>query len=384
MSEADTSLEQEDLSQQILIESLTFLYRSIASAALGHTVTAGFIVFALHDVIEPQLLYIWFGCVLVTALTRLALTTYAQGLLGTAEAHVVQRWATFLGVLAFVQTSIWGASVFIIWPEDIGHRAVLVAILAGIIAAGGVMLALHRRSFLIYCLPITIPAVIQLVLSGSQLERILAFLLVFYSGLMFVTVNRLTNVFLEGLRLRLMMQNESRTDALTGLANRRGFDETFHDIWQQSIRSSQPVGLLLIDIDHFKNYNDYYGHPQGDVALSEFGDLLLKIASRSTDLCARIGGEEFAVLLPATELEGSMQVATAIQEELTKSDIPHRNSERGYLTVSIGLNVTRPDQNASLKDYFAMTDKALYEAKDAGRNAIRMASALDHAQVAGS
>jgi diguanylate cyclase (GGDEF)-like protein len=285
----------------------------------------------------------------------------------------IQDWANILTVSNFVQTSIWGASVFLIWPGDIGHRAVLVATLAGIIAAGGIMLALHRRSFVIYCLPITIPAVIQLVLSGTRLELILAVLLISYSGLLLISVNRLTNVFLDGLRIRFLMQAESRTDALTALANRRGFDESLRSIWQQSIRTQQPMGLLIIDVDLFKAYNDYYGHPRGDIALKKVGELLLEVASRSTDMCARIGGEEFAVIMSATELEGSRQVAEDFQEALTNARIPHRNCDRGFLSVSIGLNVMTPGKSSSADLFMMETDQALYDAKESGRNKICVA-----------
>jgi diguanylate cyclase (GGDEF)-like protein len=248
-----------------------------------------------------------------------------------------------------------------------------VATLAGIIAAGGIMLALHRRSFVIYCLPITIPAVIQLALSGTRLEIILAVLLISYSGLLLISVNRLTNVFLHGLRIRFLMQAESRTDALTALANRRGFDESLRSIWQQSIRTQQPMGLLIIDVDLFKAYNDYYGHPQGDIALKKVGELLLKVASRSTDMCARIGGEEFAVIMSATELEGSRQVAEDFQEALTNARIPHRNCDRGFLSVSIGLNVMTPEKSSSADLFMMETDQALYQAKESGRNKICVA-----------
>ena len=245
--------------------------------------------------------------------------------------------------------------------------------LAGIIAAGGTMLVLHRRSFVTYCMPIAVPAVIQLALSGTRLEIILAVLLMSFSGLLIISVNRLSSVFLEGLRIRFLMQAESRTDALTALANRRGFDESLHSIWQQSIRAHQPMGLLIIDVDLFKTYNDYYGHPQGDIALKKVGELLLKVASRSTDMCARIGGEEFAVIMPATNLEGSRQVAEDFQKALTNARISHRKYERGFLSVSIGLNVITPKKTSSADLFMLETDKALYEAKESGRNKICVA-----------
>jgi len=365
-----------DIQHQILVESLTFLYRAMPSAAAGHAIAASLIVVALHDVVPHLNLYMWLGVIICVSLIRLGTTLFVERRLMDATVNKIQTWANILIALTLVQTSIWGASVFFIWPGDIAHRAVLVTILAGIIAAGGIMLALHRRSFVIYCLPIAIPVVIQLVMGGTKLELILAALLVFYSGLLLVSVNRLTNVFLEGLQIRFLMQTESRTDALTTLANRRGFDEALHDMWQQSIRTKQSVGLLIIDVDFFKAYNDYYGHPQGDIALKKVGELLLKIASRSTDMCARIGGEEFAVIMPATELEGCRQVAEAFQEALNSARIPHRKSDRGFLAVSMGLNVKTPDRSSSVDLFVMETDQALYEAKESGRNKICLARSI--------
>ncbi|MBL6689355.1 MAG: diguanylate cyclase [Pseudomonadales bacterium] len=376
VTEVDMEESGIDVQHQMLVESLMFLYRSMPSSALGHVFAGVFVVYALWEVMAPNTLIIWLAVLAVVASFRLMATLWVEKRLHDASVEQIEQWAFFLLFCALLQTVTWGASVFLIWPEDFAHRAFLVVVLAGIIAAGGLILALHRRSFAIYCLPIAIPAVIQLLISGTRLELILAVLLVFYSGIMFVSVNRLTNVFQEGLRIRLLIQTESRTDALTTLANRRGFDESLHDLWQQAIRTNQSMGLLIIDVDHFKLYNDYYGHPKGDIALKKVGELLSHIASRSTDLCARIGGEEFAVLMPATDLEGSRQVAETIQTELGKARIPHRESDRGFLTVSIGLNVTTPDRQSSADLFMMETDQALYEAKESGRNKISLARSI--------
>ncbi|MBT7877167.1 MAG: GGDEF domain-containing protein [Gammaproteobacteria bacterium] len=373
LSEANTDEKDVQIQHQILTESLTFFNRAMPSVALGHVVAGSVIVVALHDVVPALNLYAWLGALICVSFVRLGATMLAARRLMDAPVKKVQNWSNILTACNLAQTCIWGASVLLIWPGDIAHRAVLVTALAGIIAAGGTMLVLHRHSFAIYCLPIAIPAVIQLALSGTRLEIILAVLLVSYSGLLIISVNRLSNVFLDGLRIRFLMQAESRTDALTALANRRGFDESLRSIWQQSIRAQQPMGLLIIDVDRFKTYNDYYGHPQGDIALKKVGELLLEVASRSTDMCARIGGEEFAVIMPATNLEGSRQVAEDFQEALTNARIPHRKCDRGFLSVSIGLNVITPEKSSTADLFMLETDKALYEAKESGRNKICVA-----------
>jgi diguanylate cyclase (GGDEF)-like protein len=366
-----------NLKHQILLESLEFLFRSMPSALAGHSLASFFVVFALKNVVDRTVLFTWSACIIIIVFIRFIASGYFQLEIARLSKEAVRNWTRFLAFLTLVQTGVWGSSVFFIWPEDMAHRAILVVTLAGIIAAGGILLALHKRSFWIYCLPIAIPLVFQLLMSGGELDLVLAGLITIYSGVLLVSVNRLTKLFLDSSRLRASMQNESRTDSLTGLANRRGFDEYLQDLWQQSIRSSQTIGLLSIDVDHFKKYNDQYGHPQGDRALQRVAETLLSIASRSTDSCARIGGEEFAVLMPATEVDGSEQVALAIKDAFARANIPHKASRPGFLTVSIGLNVMTPDRNSSLQDFLADTDQALYLAKDAGRNSIKTALKME-------
>ncbi|MGI9323013.1 MAG: GGDEF domain-containing protein, partial [Pseudomonadales bacterium] len=332
---------------------------------------------ALHGVVAVPALVGWCFAVILVSLLRVLLTRLLlrhinshQPLnsLSSLNDKSVNHWSLLLLGMTFLQASCWGAAALVIWPEDLGQRAFLVAVLAGIIAAGGITLALHRLSFWFYCPPVALPAMVQLALAGSRLELALAALLLVYAVLLLLGVNRLTNVFREALRLRLHMQNESRTDALTGLANRRGFDEALQGAWQQAIRSAQPVGLLLMDLDYFKEYNDRYGHPKGDEALQAFSELLRQTASRSTDFCARIGGEEFAVLMPATGLDGSKQVAGDIRQALHLARIGA--SERKGLTVSIGVNVCQPTRGSSLAEFVEQTDRALYEAKRQGRDAV--------------
>ena len=160
------------------------------------------------------------------------------------------------------------------------------------------------------------------------------------------------------------------TDPLTRLANRRGLDQFLENVWQQSIRTSQSISILIIDVDQFKSYNNQYGHPGGDRALQQLARILRAAASRSTDLCARVGGEEFVVLMAATGERGSLQVAKEIQENLHRENIIHTASNTGRLTVSIGINTLIPDRNSSIEEFFEAADKALYSAKLLGRNHI--------------
>ena len=164
------------------------------------------------------------------------------------------------------------------------------------------------------------------------------------------------------------LQALAATDSLTGLANRRVYDEVLARELRRSSRTRSELSLLVIDADHFKTYNDRYGHEAGDQVLKAIADVLSKATNRATDLACRIGGEEFAVILPETAKPGAFHVASRIHAELRKAAIEHADNEPGYVTVSIGLAYVGPASEMDGSQVFRIGDKALYKAKNAGRN----------------
>lgn len=158
------------------------------------------------------------------------------------------------------------------------------------------------------------------------------------------------------------------TDALTGLANRRRFDQYLAVEWRRGTRENQPLSLLLMDVDFFKLYNDYYGHLHGDTCLKQIAEVSQSAAARSSDLVARFGGEEFAVILPMTPQEGAITLANNILESLRERRLSHAGSPAGYLTLSIGCATITPQLGADSASLIELADQALYRAKDAGRN----------------
>jgi diguanylate cyclase (GGDEF)-like protein len=350
-------------------ECLEGLYRQTPNAIAAQLVASALVVYAMSPVVADERLVTWWLMVLAISVVRLVLNAACLRRWPLPD-NVLDRWTLVLGSLTLVQTFTWGLAAFMLWPDDMAYRAFLVVVLAGVIASGGVILAVHRNSFLVYCIPVLLPVLWQLFTSGSRLEWILGALTILYSLVLVVSVNRLGNNYIEGLVLRLQMQALSRKDALTGLANRRGFDEYLMDSWQNAIRSRQSLGLLIADIDFFKGYNDEYGHPQGDDALRYVSEALLRAASRGTDLCGRVGGEEFAIVLPSTDIDGARQIADQIQQTLEETPLEYAQSPFGRLTVSIGLSAVVPRNADSLVDFYKETDKALYDAKNAGRNRI--------------
>lgn len=165
------------------------------------------------------------------------------------------------------------------------------------------------------------------------------------------------------------LQRLAALDGLTGVANRRRFDEYLSDEWQRMARDQLPISLILADIDFFKKYNDTYGHQAGDACLRRVADALRFCAKRSVDLVARYGGEEFAVILPHTTTEGAFQVAEEIRTTVNSLKIAHANSTVSpSVTLSLGIACMYPMPSTSPTMLIAAADVALYQAKAAGRN----------------
>ncbi len=179
---------------------------------------------------------------------------------------------------------------------------------------------------------------------------------------------------LEQLRRQLEKTNDqlrqlSAIDSLTGLLNRRRFDEILVEEWQRGARDRKSLSLLIIDIDHFKAYNDTYGHLQGDEALKKVANVLARTIRRPVDKVARYGGEEFVVILPDTEREGSWQVAEKMRRAILTLAVEHSASPTDQLlTISVGIATVIPLLGKPAVNLVAQADSALYEAKEAGRN----------------
>ncbi|MDR1661382.1 MAG: diguanylate cyclase [Azoarcus sp.] len=172
--------------------------------------------------------------------------------------------------------------------------------------------------------------------------------------------------------IRQIRANEklSRSDPLTGIANRRKFDERLTLEWRRAVRERTPLSFLMLDLDKFKTYNDTYGHPQGDELLRTAAAILAAAAQRPGDLAARLGGEEFGVLMPTTGLPNALSIAEKIRRQIEAARIPAANGEPTSATVSIGAVSIVPSVKDAPEDFIARADANLYKAKERGRNRV--------------
>ena len=163
-------------------------------------------------------------------------------------------------------------------------------------------------------------------------------------------------------------------DGLTGIANRRRFDATLETEWESAQRAQLPLSLLFLDVDMFKQFNDLYGHLQGDNCLVKIAQTLQLAVTGPRDLVARYGGEEFVLMLPETNADGAMKVAERCQRLIEQLDITHAHSLHGQrVSASIGVGSIIPHAQTSLSEFIRGVDVQLYTAKQNGRNRIEVA-----------
>ena len=174
----------------------------------------------------------------------------------------------------------------------------------------------------------------------------------------------------------------SQRDSLTYLYNRRTFDELATHQWAVLNRNRQPVAILMLDIDYFKQYNDHYGHPAGDACLQRVAEAVQSCVRRPEDIIARYGGEEFIALLPNTDHKGALSVAQSIRQAVADLNIPHQKSGAAdWVTISIGLASAQFTVNLAINDIIGQADKALYGAKEQGRNRVQSYEVKPHKTV---
>ncbi len=168
------------------------------------------------------------------------------------------------------------------------------------------------------------------------------------------------------------LQRAALVDPLTKIANRRHFDAFLEKEWQRAVRSNQPLSLIVLDVDHFKGYNDSLGHAAGDACLQQVAMALQSHALRATDIVARYGGEEFVMLFGETGFEAASALGEAIRAHIESLHIPNpRSTTSEWVTASLGVATIVPTQLDDLKDFFVSADRAMYAVKDAGRNGVR-------------
>ncbi len=282
-------------------------------------------------------------------------------------------WLIILGASAFLLTTLNDIIFLSIWMNDNGSAFLKTLFRTGNLSSVGQFIFAFANSLLLakkFSDTLEQEEIITVKLTevNTNLDKI-----VLYRTEALVESNeKIEQQKLELEKANRQLQKLSLKDPLTKLWNRRKYDETINLEWNRCLRHQRPIALVLLDIDYFKEYNDYYGHSAGDECLTKIGQTIKNSLSRSTDMAARYGGEEFIVILPETEKEEAIKIAYMLRQRIKALHIPHEQSPAsGFVSVSIGVTFTIPNINSSHEDLFKVVDKALYQAKADGKNQVK-------------
>ena len=272
---------------------------------------------------------------------------------------------------------------FVLLPEL--HQLALICLIATLPPSGLVFFITDKLSFNLFFLSLLLPITIQNFFIGDRFHVYLGICGIIYIIIIRYLFSLNHNNLRESIYLRLAnielveslsitnkkLEQLSTIDELTKLANRRQFDWSLKKEISRARRTKSSLSLIMVDIDHFKNYNDTYGHVKGDECLQLIAKTIQRNTQRPGDLVARYGGEEIAIILPETTTEGALNFANTIHDAIQELKIEHIESATNpHVSVSIGVATTKPGKNISEKELISEADRALYQAKKTGRNRV--------------
>lgn len=335
---------------------------------LGNLAASGTLLIGAWERISHPWLLAWFATMLVFNVLRWVVgRRFPDGPLTDAE---LRRWEQRFIISVIFSGLLWGfAGGFFFMPGDSGHNFFLALLIIGMAAAAATSLSYHRTAYPAFFLPAVTPIAVFLMLEDGMAENATGWITPFYFLLMYLLSRHIYQAAHASILARIEHQHLAYYDHLTGLANRRAFEEILENEWLRGLRTPHPLSLIIADIDDFKHYNDIYGHAIGDEVLQAMSRMIEDRVRRGADLVARIGGEEFAVILPETDLAGAKALAEQIHQQChALESVPERIARTP--TLSVGVSACVPQQTDDVKNLFQRADKALYEAKKRGKDQV--------------
>lgn len=341
------------------------------------------VMLAYYESAYQTHLQVWLLVILAATAIRFFLT---QQCISRFKAHgYVPREALKHALTTGLSGILWGVGSLFVLDASPTAMVVSITTVQAMILGGALTLGAYPPSFYAFSLPAIFPLIIALCLQGGSTNIILATQSLVFLTLVFSISKRfnrsLRHVWQltfekEQLLQALTQASEhqktlANTDALTGIANRRQFDHVLSQELSRMSRMPSPLSLLMLDVDHFKSYNDNYGHVAGDECLKQIARILSEQFGRASDTPARYGGEEFTVIMPHTDEKGALRQAQGIRHAMEQLHIDHAYSPVAqHITLSIGIVSLHTSDVREAKDLIAMADQCLYQAKSAGRNRI--------------
>jgi diguanylate cyclase (GGDEF)-like protein len=355
-------------------------FRQLPISLVANLIIGLLLASLLWDSGQRAALGLWLLALLsVTVVRYLLLRAYGRA---DPDARARRQWATVSVLGACGAGLVWGAAgYFLFVTGSLQHQVLLAFVLAGMVAGAVPLLSFLYPAYPCFAIPIVLPIAWRMLEAGDHLHRVMGLMILVFGLAMLAASAQLRRFFLESTELRSRLaeavevehalERMVHVDALTDLANRRYFENSLDDEWRRSRRDRNPLSLITADIDAFKAYNDHYGHPAGDECLVAVAGAMRAVVRRAGDLVARIGGEEFAVLLPRTTLEDAMRIAESMRGRVEALRLPHAASEIGdRVTLSLGVASSQDPGVDSTGDLARHSDRALYLAKRQGRNQV--------------
>ena len=322
----------------------------------------------------PQsLLITWILVMIVFNVARWAVgRRFPAEFIGEAE---TRRWEKRFVVSVAISGVLWGAAGgFFYVPDQPEHGLFLALLIVGMCAAATASLSYHRIAYPVFLLPAIIPITLHLMIDNTLLTNAVGFVIPFYFTLLYLLSREIYRTAHESILARINSQYQAMFDHLTGVANRRAFEAAMDREWYRAMRDKHVLSLVIADIDNFKLCNDTHGHEVGDLVLKSVAAFLEQHIRRGADLVARIGGEEFAIILPDTDLNGVVELAESIRTGVRKlansnhKDIPE-------ITMSFGVSSLVPDRSLDAGLLFRRADAAVYKAKRKGKDRVETTDA---------
>jgi diguanylate cyclase (GGDEF)-like protein len=370
---------------RILIPQIEQSFRQLPISLIVNLVNGLILAAVLWDATSTPIVLTWLLLLIaVTGGRYLTLRAFRKAMPRNELELAV--WTNYFVAGAFAAGVVWGASgVLLFHPGSFPHQVVLAFVLGGMVAGALPLLSSVRHAYWYFTIPAVVPISIRLLSVGDPMHLVMGLMIAIFGIAMLASSTNVHRLFRDSERLRRelrssielgqALENLVRLDSLTGIPNRRLFEEELNKEWGRAGRNRETLSVIIADIDHFKEYNDHYGHPAGDRCLVKVAQAMHRALSRPGDLVARIGGEEFAFLLPRTNLSGAISVAEQIREHVLALNLPNEAAPVAkQVTLSFGVSSSDVVSVSSPADLIRASDVALYEAKRRGRNQIAAAT----------
>jgi len=367
-------------------EQIRLIYRQTAPAIAGNPLGGALLIYIFRNVVDNGILFTWLAFLILVSAIRVILSiAFSRREL---DEVTILPWGQIYNLLTFLHGSVWAIAWIIFIPvEEPVYLVVVATWMVGLSAAAVSAYSVSLSSLVAYFVPVVLPGTVHLFVVGGSLATALGLAVILYSVVVLRAVLPINKLMLDAIRLNFNLKDEihkrkkveaklreiSLKDELTGLSNRRHFDNYLDTELKRAKRTLNPLSLILMDVDFFKAFNDSYGHPGGDACLQRIGRVIDTAVKRTSDLAFRYGGEELALILPNTNSDSAYMIAESIRKDVQALEIPHNGSklsELNLVTISSGVATIISGKNTVASAIIQQADDALYQAKDDGRNQV--------------